>query len=140
MFPVLHVCLCVLNWSFCWYWCICWSKKKLRKFEIIKNGQSKEIGNIVYETKTNVMCCRSLLVPLRLSIYDFDYNLSIFYSELFAHSGVQHILCCVFNCLSSSRTLCCQFLWIVHFWFSQIFSIFFYFNKCTNINKTNAIV
>ena len=30
--------------------------------------------------------------------------------RLFACSGVQHILACVF------LRLCCQFLWVVHFW------------------------
>jgi hypothetical protein len=30
------------------------------------------------------------------------------------YSGVQHILCCVFVCLSSSCALYCRLLWIVH--------------------------
>ena len=35
--------------------------------------------------------------------------------SLFAYSGVQHILCCVFALLVFVLcTLCCQFLWIVH--------------------------
>jgi hypothetical protein len=42
------------------------------------------------------------------------------YLYLFVHSGVQHILCCVFGFfLSSSCVLCtlyCHFLWIVHFY------------------------
>jgi len=38
------------------------------------------------------------------------------YLCLFAYSGVQHILCCVFVLLFFIWcTLCCQFLWIVHF-------------------------
>jgi len=37
------------------------------------------------------------------------------YFCLFAHSGVQHILCCVFVLFFFVLyTLCCQFLWIVH--------------------------
>ena len=35
------------------------------------------------------------------------------YLCLFVHSGVQHILCCVF-CFVCLR-LCCQFHWFVHF-------------------------
>ena len=37
-----------------------------------------------------------------------------FYLCLLAHSGVQRILCCVFALIFF--VLCCQFLWIVHFW------------------------
>ena len=38
------------------------------------------------------------------------------YLSLFAQSGVQHILCCVFVLfLFILCDLCCQFLWIVHF-------------------------
>jgi hypothetical protein len=39
------------------------------------------------------------------------------YLCLFVHSSVQHILCCVFVLvLFVLCNLCCQFLWIVHFW------------------------
>ena len=38
------------------------------------------------------------------------------YLCLFTFSGVQHILCCVFDMFVSVLcTLCCQFLWTVHF-------------------------
>ena len=38
------------------------------------------------------------------------------YVCLFAYSGAQHILCCVFVVICVVLcTLCCQFLWIVHF-------------------------
>jgi len=38
------------------------------------------------------------------------------YVYLFAHSEVQHILCCVFVWFFFALcTLCCHFLWIVHF-------------------------
>jgi hypothetical protein len=38
------------------------------------------------------------------------------YFCLCAHGGVQHILCCVFVLFVFVLfTLCCQFLWIVHF-------------------------
>jgi len=39
------------------------------------------------------------------------------YLCLFAHSVVQHILCCVFDLFFFVLcTLCCQFLRIVNFW------------------------
>jgi hypothetical protein len=38
------------------------------------------------------------------------------YMCLIADSGVQHILCCVFDLFFFVLCiLCCQFLWIVHF-------------------------
>ena len=38
------------------------------------------------------------------------------YLYFFVHSGVQHILCCVFVLLVFALcTLCCQFLWIINF-------------------------
>jgi len=38
---------------------------------------------------------------------------------VFAHSGVQHILCCVFVLFFFILcALCCQFLWIDHLWLS----------------------
>jgi hypothetical protein len=44
----------------------------------------------------------------------------------FAHSGVQQILCCVFVLFFLVLcTLCCQFLWIVHFHFLFAPSVFF---------------
>ena len=61
------------------------------------------------------------------------------YLCLFVHSGVQHILCCVFVlfCFPSS---CCQFLWNVHLLivpsvFSNIY-ILLYYNFIVNIYKT----
>ena len=46
------------------------------------------------------------------------------YLCLLAHSGVQHILCCVFALFFFVLcTICCQFLWIVHFFItSSVFS------------------
>jgi len=39
------------------------------------------------------------------------------YLYLFVHMGVQHILCCVFLLFFFVLcTLCCQFLWMIHFW------------------------
>ena len=49
---------------------------------------------------------------------------------LFAHNGFQHILCCVFVLFFFiSCTLCCQFLWIVHFWLPIRYSLTFTYNK-----------
>ena len=46
------------------------------------------------------------------------YNMSYFrYLCLFAYSGVQHILCCVFVLFFFALCiLCCKFLWLVHLW------------------------
>ena len=52
------------------------------------------------------------------------------YLCLFVYSGVQHILCCV--CVLFffvSCTLCCQFLWIVHFWLPIRYSLTFIWNN-----------
>ena len=50
---------------------------------------------------------------------------------LLAHSGVQHILSCVFVLFFLVLyTLCCQFLWIVHFWLPYRYSLTFIFNIC----------
>ena len=52
------------------------------------------------------------------------------YLCLFAYSGVQHILCRVFVLFFSVLcTLCCQFLWIFHFWLPLWYSPTFI---CTN--------
>jgi hypothetical protein len=49
---------------------------------------------------------------------------------LFACGVVQHILCCVF------RRLCCQFLWIVHFWLPFHYSLpFIYGPKPPYLSK-----
>ena len=48
------------------------------------------------------------------------------YLCLFTHSGVQHILCCVFVLFVFVLcTLCCQFLWIVYFWLLLRYSLMF---------------
>ena len=48
------------------------------------------------------------------------------YLYLFAYSGVQHILCCVFALFYFVLCpLCCQFRWIVHFWFPLRYSLTF---------------
>ena len=48
------------------------------------------------------------------------------YFCLFAYSGVQHILRCVVGLFVFVLcTLCCQFLWTVHFWYPLRFSLTF---------------
>ena len=48
------------------------------------------------------------------------------YFCLFAYSGVQHILCCVFvSFFFILCTLCCQILWIVLFWLPLRYSLTF---------------
>ena len=48
------------------------------------------------------------------------------YLCLFTYSDVQHILCCVFDLfVFVSSTLCCKFLWIVHFLLSLRYSLTF---------------
>ena len=51
---------------------------------------------------------------------------SLRYLCLLAFSGVQHIWCCVFVLVFFVLcTLCCQFLWIVHFWLPLRYSLAF---------------
>jgi hypothetical protein len=59
---------------------------------------------------------------------------------LFTHSGVQHILCCgfVFS-LFILCTLCCQFLWIIHFDCPFGILLTFIYNKAPK-NLTKYIV
>ena len=42
---------------------------------------------------------------------------------LFAHSGVQHILCCVFYFACVLCAPCFRFLWIVHYWLPLRYSL-----------------
>jgi len=51
------------------------------------------------------------------------------YLCLFAYSGIQHRLCCVFALFFFVLcTLCYQFLWIVHFWLPFRYSLAFIFH------------
>ena len=52
-----------------------------------------------------------------------DHVLSTLF-VLFSYSGVQHKLCSVFVFFVLC-TLCCQFLWIVHFWLPLRYSLTF---------------
>ena len=54
----------------------------------------------------------------------------LLYLCLLAHSGVQHILCCVFLLLFFILcTIYCQFLWIVYFWLPLQYSLTYHFHK-----------
>ena len=55
------------------------------------------------------------------------------YLGLLAHSGVQHILWCVLC------SLCCQFIWIVHFWFPLRYSLTF-IARCRSRYKADLAV
>ena len=56
------------------------------------------------------------------------------YLCLFANSGVQHILCCVFVLFVSVLcTLYCQFLWIVHLWLPLRYSLAFICFVCLRL-------
>ena len=58
-------------------------------------------------------------VRLYLQLFVKGFMFYLRYLCLFAYSGVQRILCCVLF----SIVLCCQFLWIVHFWLALCYSI-----------------
>ena len=68
-----------------------------------------------------VLLCRLLhvcTVRLYLQLFVEGYMSCLLYLCLFAYSGVQHILCCVFVLFFFVLcTLCCQFLRIIHFFY-----------------------
>jgi len=72
------------------------------------------------------LCCHIMCHYVLSSVFCRRVHvLFTFYLCLLAYSGVQHILCCVFALFFFVLcTLCCQFLWIVHF--SMPLSVFSY--------------
>ena len=64
------------------------------------------------------------LVHLCLQLFVGWLMSDLRYLCLFVHSNIQHILCCVFVCFTSSY---CQFLWIVHFWLPLLYYLKFTF-------------
>jgi hypothetical protein len=64
------------------------------------------------------------------------------YLCLLAHSGVLHILCCGFFLVFVLCNLCCQFLWIVHYWLPLRYSLMFVYiewiNECSPYLVTNV--
>jgi hypothetical protein len=63
------------------------------------------------------------------------------YLCLFAYSGTQHILCCVFALFFFVMcTLCYQFLWIVHFLLSLRYSLTFILTTiCVSLDKLHDL-
>ena len=84
----------------------------------------------------------------------FTWNQHIRFFSLLAHSGVQSMLCCVFDLFVFVLcTKCCQFLWIVHCIFPLRVSLTFILNvllynvvdisnnlEATNISNSNSIL
>ena len=68
-------------------------------------------------------------VPLYLQMFIGGLISYLRYLCLFVHSGVKHILCCVFDFPFVLCTLCYQFLWIVHFWFPLRYSLTFIYKN-----------
>ena len=63
---------------------------------------------------------------LQLFVWGRGFMSSLHYLVLLVHSGVQHILFCVFVLFFLVLcTLCCGFLLIVHFWFPLRYSLTF---------------
>jgi len=89
--------------------------------------------------KTNLLFpyCKSTLSTLRydirlkrcsvrlyLQLFEGGLMSYLRYMCLVAHSGIQHILRCVFVLFFFVLcTLCCQFLWIVYFWLPLRYSL-----------------
>jgi hypothetical protein len=62
------------------------------------------------------------------------------YLYLFVHSGVQHILCCVFVLFVFVLSiLCCQFLWIVHLLLTLLFSLTFVY-EISKVRKLKRVI
>ena len=65
---------------------------------------------------------------------------SLRYLCLLVHSGLQHILCFCFVCLRLVCPLCCQCLWIVHFWLPfRYYLTFLYSNHLTWLTATEYL-
>ena len=70
----------------------------------------------------NTMFGSSLYLPL----FVWGFMSYLRYLCLFAYSGVQHILCCIFVLfIIVLYGPCCQFLWIVYFWLPLLYSLKF---------------
>jgi hypothetical protein len=89
--------------------------------------------------KHEFSCWEIFLVRLYLQLFVGGLVSCIHYLCLLAYSGVQYRLCCVFVLsFFVLCTLCCQFLWIVHFWlplsmFSNIYS-----HICLKLNQLKS--
>ena len=135
----MSIVLSFLNlWRLCSFFFRNLSLKIYLTLQALANGfdglyynRSKPL-NIVLVFCVVILCVFTFWVPYCDVCYDFAWKLCSFrvylqlfvgwlmsylrYLCLFANSGVQHILCCVFGWFVFVLcTLCCQFLWIVHF-------------------------
>ena len=80
-------------------------------------------------------------VRLYLQLFVGGRILYLCYLCLFAHSGVQHILCCDFVVFVFFLcTQCCQFLWIVPGFFivPSVFSNVYFYNTSFQFEKSPA--
>jgi hypothetical protein len=82
------------------------------------NPEKMATSQTIYEKLCSVRLYRELFVERIISYKR--------YLCLVGDSGVQHILCCVFVLIVFVLcTLCCHFLWFVHFWFPLRYSLTF---------------
>jgi hypothetical protein len=75
--------------------------------------------DVRYDFHIKTMFCSSLPLVVCRRVH------VLFTLFVFAHSGVQHILCCIFALFVFGLVSCCQFLWIVHFWLPLRYSLTF---------------
>ena len=67
-----------------------------------------------------------IVCVVQLCVFAFWVSSYLRHLCLLAHSGVQRILCCVFALFFLVLcAMCCQFLWIVHFWLPLQYSLTF---------------
>jgi len=86
-----------------------------------------------YDFRIETMFCSSLHPVVCRGLMSY-----LRYLCLFADSSVQHMLCCVFILFFFVLcTLCCQFLWIFHFWLPLRYSLkFIFICACLNLHVT----
>jgi len=76
---------------------------------------------------SNLLKWKRCMVRLYLHLLARGLMSYLQYLCLFAYSGVQRILCCVFALLAFVLdTLYYQFLWIIHFWLPIRYSLTFF--------------
>ena len=95
-----------------------WPKEKVQKD---KQRSTKDTSWIAIKAlrceAVTISVLKRRSVRLNLQLFIGGLVSCLRYLCLYAYSGVQHILCCVFPMFFFVLcTLCCQFLWIVHFW------------------------
>jgi hypothetical protein len=105
--------------------------KKVELNIILSPGmRDKLLGVVVGRPINNFRCywwCLLFLVAIEISRFSPQVSMHMSYLRylcLFAHGDVLHILCCVFVLFVFILcALCCQFLWIVHFWLPLRYSL-----------------